>query len=198
MYRNIRADVHSSIDSNVQDQPRTTLSPFAPVTATTPVRLFWVKDNDAPVDQIPSDSTHESYYLLRSKALYLRQNAPLGVCPYDMDILYQFWSHFLIRNFNSQMYDEFCYFAFNDVSHRLSDVGIGNLIKFYGESLLSPQGLIRKRIARDYVQLVKVEDEYQHPAFKQLQSAFRNGALDASNRKRIGDLLDPALKASLE
>jgi la-related protein 1 len=115
-----------------------------------------------------------------------------------MDILYQFWSHFLILNHNTQMYDEFRYFAFYDSSHRLSGVGLENLIKFYGESLLSPQGLIRKQIARDYVDLVKTEDDYQRPAFRQLRSALRNGALDARNRKRIGDMLDPDLKASLE
>jgi la-related protein 1 len=115
-----------------------------------------------------------------------------------MDILYQFWSHFLIRNFNTQMYDEFRHFAFNDSAHRISGVGLGNLIKFYGESLASPQSLIRKRIARDYVELVKAEDEYQRPAFKQLRSALQNDTLNARNRERIGDVLEPSLKASLE
>lgn len=122
---------------------------------------------------------------------------PPGSCPYDMDVLYQFWSHFLIRNFNSRMYDEFRHFAFEDATH-MSEVGLTNLIKFYGESLLSSQNLIRERVARDYVDLVRSENEHRRPAFKQLRSALRNGALDPRNRRRIGDFLDAELKASLE
>lgn len=172
------------------------MPPSAP--ATTPVRLYWVKGKDAPVESIPSDSTYESYTHLRFKALEQRQNAMPGNCPYDMDVLYQFWSHFLIRNFNLHMYQEFQQLAFVDSAERMSDVGLTNLIKYYGESLLSSQNVIRERVAHDYVELVKTDSESQGPAFQQLRSALRNIALDPRNRKRIGEFLDTQLRASLE
>jgi la-related protein 1 len=195
------ADAEGSFEHYFQERPRT-LSPFSPasVPSVTPVRLYWVKGKDAPVEFLPLDSTYESYTLLRSKALEQRLHAPLGTCPYDMDVLYQFWSHFLIRSFNTRMYDEFRHFAFEDSAHRSSHVGLANLIKFYGESLLSCHSEIRERVARHYVEFVKTENEQQRPAlaFKQLRSAWRNDALDPRNRERLDNYMDDDLRAKLD
>ncbi|KAF2447411.1 hypothetical protein P171DRAFT_224552 [Karstenula rhodostoma CBS 690.94] len=93
---------------------------------------YWVKDNDAPVDVAPPGCFHESYAVLRLKALYQRQQSAPGVCSYNTSVLYQFWSHFLVRNFNIRMYDEFHLFALEDSHNKLLEVGVSNLIKFYG------------------------------------------------------------------
>lgn len=167
------------------------------------VQLFWVKDREAPVDNLPADLGHELYTHLRQKALSQREVAATGTCPYDMDVLYQFWSHFLIRNFNAQMYAEFRHFAEQDARERHNNVGITNLTKFYSEAVAS-QIAIRERIARDYIDYVLSENiNGERLALKQLRSAWRNGATNVKNRKKLSDLVDtnPAaahLKAELD
>jgi la-related protein 1 len=96
------------------------------------------------------------------------------------------------------MYNEFRRFAFEDAAQEISDVGMRNLIKYYGESL-SSQATIRERIARHYVDLVKSENpDVGRAAFKQLRSAWRNGALNLKNRKKIGEYIDNDLRELLE
>jgi len=162
--------------------------------------LFWVKDEEAPVDvaSLPADITHETYTVLRSKALAQREAAATGTCPYDLNVLYQFWSHFLIRNFNSHMYHEFKTLATGDALQRHNTSGMKDLIKYYSEAL-SSQIIIREEIARDYAELVKEElNKTDRPALKQLRDAWRNGALNLKNRKKIGDFLHESVKKELD
>ncbi|KAK4921791.1 hypothetical protein LTR28_012726 [Elasticomyces elasticus] len=73
-----------------------------------------------------------------------------------------------------------------------------NLIKYYSESLLS-QNVIRDRIAQDYVDLVKSEQgRVERTALKQMRAAWRNGALNMKNRKKLSSIVDEDLKKELE
>lgn len=160
--------------------------------------VFWVKDKETPIDSLPNDLTHESYNVFRRNALQQRELSTTGNCHRDMDILYQFWSHFLIRNFNTRMYEEFRQIAFEDVANQGSTVGIKNLIQYYDESILS-QKVISDDIARDFVDLVKKESSStERPAFDKLRAAWRNGAFNMKNRKKIDNIIDVELKAELE
>jgi la-related protein 1 len=62
-----------SYDVRIGDQIDSGSAQSSPsMVTTTPVRLYWVKDQEFPVNSIPSDITHESYHHLRSKALQQR------------------------------------------------------------------------------------------------------------------------------
>lgn len=160
--------------------------------------VFWVKDKDTPIDSLPNDLTHESYNVFRVKALQQRQQTTEGTCPRDMDILYQFWSHFLIRNFNVRMYEEFRATAFEDASLRNSKVGLENLVQYYNASVVGEK-VMADDIAYDYVELVKGEGPGpERPGYEKLRAAWRNGATNMKNRKKISHLLDSDLKAQLE
>ncbi|KAK5123173.1 hypothetical protein LTR85_003371 [Meristemomyces frigidus] len=177
-------------------------SPSAPLPndragANPDISLWWMKDGSALSDP-PRGVSLEPYVQLRLKALDQRSHAATGTCPYDLDVLYQFWCHFLIRNFNSRMYAEFKYFATNDGQDRHNCTGLQSLVKFYAQAL-SSHNPIRDRLVKDYLELVNTEPpKLDDAAFKQLRSAWRNGALNLKNRKKLADLVDETLKERLE
>lgn len=175
----------------------------SPSAASSPERaagptVFWIKDTEHPVGTLPSDLTPEPYVHLRLKAFEQRSHAATGTCPYDLKVLYQFWSHFLIRNFNNRMYSEFKYYADADAKERVSFEGQKNLLKYYGEAVNSANA-IPTRVVKDYVDFIKAEGpKAESTAFKSLQAAWRNGALNLRNRKKLSDILDEDLKKQLD
>ena len=96
------------------------------------------------------------------------------------------------------MYEEFRRMSFDDAKKRNSMVGMTNLVQYYDESMLG-QKIISDDIARDFVDLVKSEGSgKEKPAFDKLRAAWRNGATNMKNRKKIGGIIDADLKAQLE
>ena len=160
--------------------------------------IFWVKDQDTPLENLPAHLTPEPYVELRNRALEDRSRAVTGNCPYDLEVLYQFWCHFLVRNFNNSMYSEFKLYADEDAQKRYCFTGLKNLVQFYSQSL-SHSNLIRDRVVKDYVALVQNEPpKMEAAAFKSLRSAWRNGALNLQNRKKLVNALDSTLKEQLD
>lgn len=160
--------------------------------------LLWIKNKESPLEAFPPDTTLEPYLQLRLKALTQRGEASTGNCPYDLDVLYQFWSHFLIRNYNHGMYTQFQYYATDDIENRGSSTGMQNLLQFYAKALASSTP-IRDHIVKDYVKLVNKEPVTSNgQAFRQLRTAWRNGALNLKNRKKLNDIVDSELRNRLE
>jgi la-related protein 1 len=139
----------------------------------------------------------ELYTAFRSRALKNRELSAPGETHPDMKLLYEFWSHFLCRNFNATMYSEFRKYAWEDAQVNAMS-GMKNLITYYDEILNSKKKVIAEPLARHFVELVKKEDPSDRPGFERLRAAWRNGALDMKSRKKIDNLVDPKLREELE
>lgn len=162
--------------------------------------VLWIKDNPSPFNllELPNECSHESYHDFRRNALKQREQSATGADQLDMQSLYGFWSHFLIRNFNARMYQEFRESAFED-AERGSTIGKKNLLQYYNESILSQKTIADDNIARDFVELVKSESTTaERPAFAKLRAVWRNGAFNMKNRHKLTKFIDTELKTELE
>lgn len=97
------------------------------------------------------------------------------------------------------MYEEFHRLALEDVAQRESTTGMRSLLRYYDESILSQKTISDDNIARDFVDLVKVEkSKPERPAFSKLRAVWRNGAFNMKNRSKLTKFVDTDLKAELE
>lgn len=163
------------------------------------VIFLWLKDQEFHQDDIPKGTHVQPYFSLRSEAFSQRDRAPHGSCPHDLDILYKFWSHFLIRNFNNRMYGEFKFYAIDDAKQRDTIVGLTHLVNFYVNALKSNTHIIRDAVVIDFLELVQDQPQnFQNYGFKQLRQAWRDGATNLKNRKKLTQFVEEPLRAQLE
>ena len=82
---------------------------------------------------VPGDYTASVPYSdLRIQALIDRLSAQPGELSKNMRLLYSFWSHFLVENFNARMFEEFRLCALEDISQQFSiSFGLDCLLSFF-------------------------------------------------------------------
>jgi la-related protein 1 len=162
------------------------------------VPAFWIKEKDSPVELTSSGIVHVSYNNFRKRALEKHDSIAADGGEHAMDVLYRFWSHFLVNNFNAKMYDEFKNLALDDHGKSGVATGFNSLVQFY-DSMLLNSTVVPDEVAYDLVGLVETEPVSSgRPLFHKLRSAWRNGAFNLDSRTKIDQIISKDLKAELE
>lgn len=96
------------------------------------------------------------------------------------------------------MYNDFRFFAIDDVTNG-SYFGMDHLLEYYDHALFRQEQPVRKRIARDFVNLAKAEElQGDQCVFKRLRAAWRNGEMNFRSRKILQEVMDWELRSSLD
>ena len=159
--------------------------------------IYFIQDDSEPADP-PANADQVSYIQVCTNAKQQRQHHAPGQCPYDMQILYKFWSHFLLRNFNTKMYQDFKFFASEDFING-SSFGMDYLLEFYEKALFCDDRVVRRKVARDFVDSAKIENgRVEQPTFRKLRTAWRNGEMNFRSRKILQEMMDFELKSAVD
>lgn len=100
--------------------------------------LIWhFKSNRTPSCGLPANACMERYEDFYECALDQHMRFTLcGYYPYNMMVLYELFSHYLIGAFDEEMFTQFLKHALLDMREYQHIVGVANLMKFFYASLL--------------------------------------------------------------
>jgi len=157
--------------------------------------IHWIaKDAVFAGSEFPENAHCELYTDVHDRALAKGTSAAMDYLP----ILYEFWSHYLVRNFDEQMFEEFQRLSKEDEELELGDIGMRNLIKFYDANLRSIWP-VRKIVLNGLISLVAWEKQQKNSqaAFECLKSAWKRNDLHPKTRRRIDETLEQKWRIAL-
>lgn len=99
---------------------------------------------------------------------------------------YQYWSQYLIRTFDSRMYNDFRRFALDDLFTRHNQYGFDALMGYFSAALFSPEPL-PDEVIMDIAQMSSgVPFDPLAAVLQLLQFAMGSGMMEQQNRLRAG------------
>ncbi|KAA8892731.1 hypothetical protein FN846DRAFT_635728 [Sphaerosporella brunnea] len=142
-----------------------------------------------------ADQKHRSYTEVRAQAIKYRESGGQGKNN-DLITLYRFWSHCLVKTFNTNIYREFKQLALQDADMSVR-YGVEQIFKMY-EMSFKDRSTIGYDVIRDFVDLVKTEARHgEQFGLEKLKSILANPGLKEDYKSAIDSLLDDQLRGYL-
>lgn len=138
---------------------------------------------------------HKPYDSVRNQSLEQRETLGPAKCS-DMNVLYRFWSHFLVTKYNESMYNEFKKFALEDADASARS-GLEYLFKFYAKYILRPEN-VGINVIQDMVKISTAEAQHGESfGVEKLKTILANEELNKVYRQTIESLLGSDVRSAM-